>query len=409
MDKKLKRENIWFGIVTALIAAAVICYLYFYSYAVLSNQILTVPVIKSETYDSIPAEGIIIRDEKLVRGIAQERYAYVTALDGTRVAVGEEIAVSFDTIDAWTMTQRAYDLDAKIKSLESVMGDSGISEARLDSALHNGVNEIRNAVRQQDYRAAGEKSAGIIALARNGLDAKNALTALKAERAGIGTYTAQRIVSDAPGVFSRYSDGYVGDPQIAAANIELLDASRLKVLLNMQPAAPADAIGKLVLDEIWYYAAIIDGEAASALAGQTGRKFIFDLSGSGSGQVNVTLVSVSYAGVGDSYAVFSCNTAMTEIIKLRKVNANIILNHYEGLRIPRAALKLESVSDEDAALKPCVYVLQGPYAERRFVQILDERDEYYIVAEDIYSVSALKAGDNLITSGKDLYDGKVVN
>ncbi|MDR2360738.1 MAG: hypothetical protein LBD85_05615 [Oscillospiraceae bacterium] len=404
---KTKKENTWFRIITALIALTAVCYLYFYSYEGISKRMRTAVAVRSEVYNYSAADGLIIRDEKLIRGASGERYVYVTAVDAKRVAAGEEIAVSFDAIDAWTATRRVYELDAKIEALEGVMIDGGISEVRLDAALSAGVNEIKTAVRRQDYRAAGEKSAGIIAIAHSGLNAESELAALKSERANLGTYTAQRITADTPGVFSRYADGYVGDPQISAADIAELDANRLRVLLNMQPAAAEDAIGKLVTGSVWYFAAIIDGDTASAITGQVGKRFTLDMSESGVGQLSVTLVSVSYSGVGDSLAVFSGDTALTEVINLRKVTANLVLNHYKGLAVPRDALRLEYNAD-DVRL-PCVYILQGPYAKRKFVEIIAEEEDFYIVAEDIYSATALKAGDSLITAGKNLYDGKVVN
>jgi hypothetical protein len=44
----------------------------------------------------------------------------------------------------------------------------------------------------------------------------------------------------------------------------------------------------------------------------------------------------------------------------------------------------------------------------KHVEILTSNDEYYLVKQDT-SASALHEGDTLITAGKNLFDGKVLD
>ena len=55
-----------------------------------------------------------------------------------------------------------------------------------------------------------------------------------------------------------------------------------------------------------------------------------------------------------------------------------------------------------------VYAVVGARAEFKPVEILEESGEFYIVASVASDKTALRAGDEIIVSAQDLYDGKVV-
>ena len=55
-----------------------------------------------------------------------------------------------------------------------------------------------------------------------------------------------------------------------------------------------------------------------------------------------------------------------------------------------------------------VYCLTAKTVERKQVEILTSNKEYYLVKQDTSS-SALHEGDTLITAGKNLFDGKVLD
>ena len=118
---------------------------------------------------------------------------------------------------------------------------------------------------------------------------------------------------------------------------------------------------------------------------------------------------------------------------LRLQNAQIIFESYDGIRVPRSAVRVNAqpLTDEDG--KPlldssgnpitqnltCVYCLWGEKARSKPVKVLWQEDEYILVAPDEEALGKytseqtkesrrLRAGDEVITAAADLYDGKVI-
>ena len=94
---------------------------------------------------------------------------------------------------------------------------------------------------------------------------------------------------------------------------------------------------------------------------------------------------------------------MRNTLALRRQSAELVKTEYTGIRIPKSAVRV------DEAGATFVYTETGLRAERKDIEILYETGEFYIVAINTVDDGALRAGDSVIVSGKDLYDGKVVN
>ena len=95
--------------------------------------------------------------------------------------------------------------------------------------------------------------------------------------------------------------------------------------------------------------------------------------------------------------VFSCSTNMADVLSMRMQEAELVFSQESGLRIPRQALR---VRDDGSTY---VYVQTGLRAEARDVELIHDFGEYYMVRGE-----NLRAGDDVIVSGKGLFDGKVV-
>ena len=87
---------------------------------------------------------------------------------------------------------------------------------------------------------------------------------------------------------------------------------------------------------------------------------------------------------------------------MRQQSADIVFTSYAGLRVPKEAIRV----DEDGQVG--VYILEGSNASWKSVNILHDNGETYVVELDQSSVNNLWPGDEIIVTGRDLYDGKVV-
>ena len=94
---------------------------------------------------------------------------------------------------------------------------------------------------------------------------------------------------------------------------------------------------------------------------------------------------------------FSCSANLADTLSMRQQEAELIFSQETGLRIPRQALR---VKEDGTAF---VYVQTGLRAEAKTVELIRDYGDYYVVRGE-----NLRAGDEVIVSGKGLYDGKVV-
>ena len=100
-------------------------------------------------------------------------------------------------------------------------------------------------------------------------------------------------------------------------------------------------------------------------------------------------------------AVFTSNEVLSDFVYLRKQTAEITVDTLTGYDVPENAIyKVNGVEG--------VYVLRDGVARFCRIEVIARKEGYYIIAEQgdrgedypgLYDI--------LITSGKDLYDGKV--
>ena len=114
---------------------------------------------------------------------------------------------------------------------------------------------------------------------------------------------------------------------------------------------------------------------------------------------------------------------LPELTLLRQQSAEVILGSVSGIRVPREALRAEKTTlDENGQAvtteQAGVYCLVGMEARFKPVKVVYSGDGFALVrsaydtaAGDLtgsQEVARLRAGDQVIIAGRDLYDGKVL-
>jgi hypothetical protein len=149
----------------------------------------------------------------------------------------------------------------------------------------------------------------------------------------------------------------------------------------------------------WYFAALIDEENASLLTvGGTATMVFGKYAGS---EIEMDVESISAPENGKCVVIFSSSKSMADTLAVRVQSVKIVHSEYSGIRVPKKAVRL---NEEGRA---CVYTLTGARAEEKLIKIIYELDEYYI-AESGETAEGLQFGDEIITSTKGIYDGKII-
>ena len=214
-------------------------------------------------------------------------------------------------------------------------------------------------------------------------------------------------------------DGY--ETVLTPEALEELTPGRLARLEPDEDVLSAPNVGKLVLGDTWYYAAAVDEETARTLQETKGLKLRF--AKGVSRDLDVELLSVSEPEGGRVTVVFRGDTYLPELTLLRQQSAEVIRRTTEGIRVPIEAVRLRerTVTDDDGGetlvRETGVYCIVGMEARFKPVEVLYSDENFALVRSTLDTADTttgleeirLRAGDEVIITARDLYDGKTMS
>lgn len=242
--------------------------------------------------------------------------------------------------------------------------------------------------------------------------AENTLSRLIEEReqlvSSIGGVN-RTLVSDRSFTFYRDSDGY--EDIFNSNRLDGLSREAFDALTKQSSAGSDEKAGSMVYSSKWQLAIPIGENDYSTFKDSVGSTYTVELLGSSSLSLQMMLDGIISDGedTNGSYLVFS-SFDLSKISGLgRHQSVRITLGSCTGYRIPEGAMHQDGENTG-------VYILIGNMIEFRRVTVIGRGDGYYIVNtyEKDYeegavgSIPYLNINDLIVTSGRDLYDGKLL-
>lgn len=397
-----------------------------------NDPLVTTPAYAYEVEDTVELSGYVVRQEQVLEG-GSDGLVRLRRSEGERVSTGGAVATVYadqasldrqNEIDAlndrieqleYAQTsmldaEAALKLDSQI-ALSLLDYRAAIAAGRLDTAETQG-RELRSLVLKRDYTYSdAEDLSGQLS------ELKTQLSALRSQSAN----SVKTLRSPRSGLFSAVVDGY--ETVLTPSALSALTPAALNALT---PTEVTDGSGKLILGDSWYYAGTVSASEAERL-----RDRVSHMSGSDSlylrfargvdRELQVTLESVSAEENGQCVVVLRGSTYLQELTLLRRQSAEIVLDDTEGIRVPRAALRVDvqTVTETDEATGAeaakevnvtGVYCIIGAKAQFKPVEVLFTGDEYAVVQPTGQAEKRkLRSGDTVIVTARDLYDGKVIS
>ena len=374
--------------------------------------------------------GFVIREERVLSdeggGLLRIQRA-----EGERVAAGGTVASVY-------ADQASLDRQTEIDSLESRMEQLQYAQdlalaaettRKLDAQIaqnlleyrrflaadrfydaEGAALELRALVLKRDYTDAGD---GDIALQLQELGAQ--LLALRSQAEG----SVRRVTAPEAGLYSAEVDGFE-----AVLTPEILGSLTPSVLSGVTPGQTGTAqVGKLVLGDEWYYAAVMSSKDALELQAcqEGGTSLLLRFSKGVDRDLPVTLQSIGAQENGQVVAVFRGNGYLQELTLLRQQRAQVITGAVSGIRVPRECLRAEWARlDENGKItteeRTGIYCLMGRGARFKPVEVVYSAENFVLVApspeldprvaKDAQRI--IRAGEQVIVSARGLYDGKVM-
>jgi hypothetical protein len=393
--------------------------------------------ILDESY--VRLELYVFRDEKILESEGSDTYLYGVG-NGERVGVGAALGTAYragDPAVAADLQKRLNAYAERISIRERIGGLGTPADARdAADAVDRDYLGLLEASGKGDLSAvAGYADSMQDGLGRydviTGAAGSQSLSALRAERDALvaGLTPISAMSTERSGYFYYGCDGYESVFDYASALTMTPDEFRA-MTARSAVSLPAGAMGKMVYSPTWYAAAYIplsDGAVEVFQQGiANGTTYTMLCGGSAGLELNMTIVRLVPDGEG-ALVVFRSQDMPEGFAFERSFRAETVALRTTGYRIPtEAVVTLHSKkTGEDVT---GVYVLSGNVVEFRKISIHVRRDGY-IIADTYEDVKAyldslsdeeyarrtadgwsyLGLNDNIITSGNELYEGKVIS
>ena len=367
---------------------------------------------ESATYytaaDGLNITGLIIRNETLVKSQSGGVMHFI-ASDGSRVAKDGVIANIYDNESASITLTNIDSVNTKIADIEEMLSYNDLEAADLDminSRVQKSLDSMIVSVSGGNYNNYSECKENLLSsLNRRQIamgetsDFSSQLAALKSE---LSTLTASlpaakgTIKAEKSGYFVSKTDGY--EQTLTTDILDTLTPEKLDSVKAEQ--TPADVIGKIVSDYEWYIAAKVN--INESLKYKEGDSLIIYTSVKSYPQMPVTVKKINISESSSSAVLlFECSDMNSELASMRSGPMTVVKKEYSGLKVPKNALR---VVDS----KRGVYVLTGMQIKFVEVNVLFSNDSYIICEKQTEDENVLRLYDEVVTRGKNLYDGKIV-
>ena len=386
----------------------------------------------------VSLELYVFRDEQPIYAVGSDTYLYTVA-DGGRAGVGHTLGSAYavgNAEEAAALQQRLNAYGDRISLLRELGGLGTPSDAR-DAA--DAVDESYLGLLEAAGKGNLAAVEGYIGGMQDGLSRYDILTgaiggqsvsSLEAERAALvaGLPLVSTVTTSRSGYFYYTCDGY---ESVFSYDLPMtMTAEQFKALTEQTAAhVPTGAVGKMVYQTTWYAAAYVPLSDAALEVFQQGIRdnttYTMRVSDAAGTELDMTIVRM-IPDEGGALVVFRSQDMPTGFDFPRSFTAETVSLEVSGYRIPTEAvvtLRSEKTGEDVRG----VYILSGNVVEFRKINVHVARDGYIIATtyEDMKAYldslseeerekrqadgwSYLGLNDNIITSGNELYEGKVI-
>lgn len=436
--RRLDREflkNAAIYLITAALSVTLIVLIILAAVGTFDNSVETMTAVVSDERATVSFDAYIMRSEAPVCAQVSGGVNYAVS-DGDIIAVGDKIADIFVGGSA-SQREQTIRLEKKIQLLESSnvsaaqrSGDTSSLDSEIDSLYSDIYYNIQNgnigyAIRRRDSLLIDMNKREIILRKRFDYSSeikqlelmKNQTVAARVTE-GIPGYEdidaaasgANVVNSPYAGYFYAELDGY--ENIFSADKVSTLTLNEFDRMTASDPedmtyiAGSGYTVGKIMTRYVWYIACRTD--RAMLMNFRDGYRYTAIFPYSNDAEVPVRLYRIVAETDSDNVIlIFSGGELPEDFNFLRRQTVSIVKTSYTGYRVPVSAVRIVGGVQG-------VYILDGDIVRFRKIDALAQVNGYVVCAEQNPQADpdyAQKLGlyDQVITKGKNLYDGKIIN
>lgn len=392
-------------------AAVIVLSLFFIFYVSYQVYLTSFEKVETETAlektvnNSLFTTGFFVREEEYIVNSASGTVIPV-AQDGKKVAGGDTVAVVFksdSSVESYMRTELLKSELERYTKLNSITPSSGIDADALDSSIGSAISELVDKIDANDidnlsssYAALRDSVTKKQLILGAGINFQDIIDGINKELEMLEgrKLDHETINATGSGYYIANVDGY--ENAFDYKQVENILPEQVDTLLGSERAQVADDVmGKLVTGFNWYIVCKLEIEDIAEL--DVNSFVTVDFPYSSTEALKAQVVAVNVSGADTAAVVLRCNVMDEELANMRIEDIEIIFNSVTGFRVPANAVR------EVDGVKG-VYILRSNSVTFREINIVWTSDEYVICNDD-----EIKLYDEIITKGKDLYDGKAIN
>ena len=392
------------------LAALLLCgYIVFQIYSANSSKVGVETALSMEMEDTITVEGLALREETVLSFTGSGEISYAVE-DGGHVPVDGTVAYVYNSAQEAHARSTAERLEREIKELKDIQNSTGkgvITVENIDKQIKERLLSVIGQADSGQYSALEESKEQLLNLlnrrqlitgkAENFNERISDLTAQLDSLSSKFSGEAQTITTTQAGFFFSEVDGYENLTDLSTLT-SMTTEEIGNLIATQRSAGNGNAIGKVAEDSDWYYLCLLPEERVQTLT--AGTTLVMQVPSLTTTEIPVTVLSISPAQNGQSAVVLRANTISADLSTFRKQPVTLRFRTISGLRVDTNAVHFVDG-------KMGVYILEGITAHFVTIEPVYTADTYMIVRSD-GGAGTLELYDEIIVSGKELADGKVV-
>ena len=409
MSEAQKRKLQKYGAIA--VSILLIVYIVYQAYMMIYDPVETELAYEYTVEDTVEAEVFVARAESYINN--SKKGTIISAVDdGSRVSKNQPVAMVFaDTEAADTYLElreletqiERYNILAKqsdnyifdVEDLDLYIDEDALKLVNLVDERHltlldDTINDFRNQIVTKQI-ATG-----------NNIDFKSRLESLQVKYDNLSKKSTKHtdIISKSSGYYIGYTDGY--ENVIDCKEISKISIDDIRKALEAEPKeVPTGVIGKVVTEFTWYFLSVLEADKVGSLT--VGKTVTVVLPFSAVNTVEAKVYAMNEnKETGEVALVLACDIMNNDVASLRVENAQIVTASYTGIKVPSASIRVNEDGEKG------VYVQSGNIAKFKKINIVYTEDDYILSKAKDGDDGYVTLYDNIITGGKDLYDGKVI-
>lgn len=363
----------------------------------------TQSAILYSSVEKIPFKGIAVRNETVIdySGGGVVNYPYP---DGSRIAKNSVVANIYASETDILNKQKISQLTNEVTLLEKAQNNGTTLYAQPDflaGLIQQKYQEITASVQENNLVNVSEQRSELLKLMnimqiviKKETDYNDRIATLKEQISSLSATTSEPIASVSitdPGYFVSYTDGY--ESQLSLDTIDTLSAEQVKAFIanykESNTASPT-AIGKMIDDYRWEIITVLDNSKKNLTAGVSVQIQFPTMTEPVDAKVEKL---ADTENPKESVVILSCDKLTYQLVQHRIETAEILLNNFEGIRVPREAIRF--YNNEKG-----VYVKLGEQILFRKIDVIYEGKDYVLTKRESKS-GYLAVYDDIVTEGVD--------